>query len=180
VAYDPTSRQLFNLTPRALYGFDADSWHCLWQRDKVRGERWPDDVGLYVHPQSNMVLGAWFTPDPALQVWNQERWIPVRMPAGLAQAESAGGKALRPGGPLPDSSANCLPSTEADSFISIDAARLAAMRMDVKRNRDEDRLLEAHWLSFLPANQGAAKFGRSQLPPDEIPMKKAAPLVAGK
>ena len=31
-AYDPQTRQLLTLTPRALYGFDSQAWHCLWQR----------------------------------------------------------------------------------------------------------------------------------------------------
>ena len=44
------------------------------------------------------------------------------------------------------------------------AAKLAAMRMDAQRDRNEDRLLDAHLLSFRPANQGTFEFGRSALP----------------
>jgi hypothetical protein len=164
VTYDPASRQLLSLMPRALYGFDSEVWHCLWQRQKEKGEHWPDDVGLYLHPQSNLVVGAWFMPQPTLKVWKGSHWIPVQVQGKEADSITSASGALLPSGPLPNISDNMIPSTEPDAFISINAAKLAAIRMDVRRNRDEDRLLGAHLLSFRPANQGAIEFGRSDLP----------------
>ena len=175
VTYDPASQQLLSLMPRALYGFDTELWHCLWQRQKEKGERWPDDVGLYLHPQSNLIVGAWFMPQPTLKVWQGSHWIPVQMQGKPVDSITSVGATLEPSGPLPDISDNLLPATEPDKFISIHAGKLAAMRMDVRRNREEDRLLDAHLLSFRPANQGTFEFGRSTLP---LESTKEAPAGA--
>lgn len=185
ISYDPVGRQLLSLTPRALYGFDSDKWHSLWQRDKVKGERWPDEVGLYVHPQSHLILGALFMPQPSLRVWKEERWIPVRIPQEVEASLAETSATTQAGGALPNVSDNLVPSTEPDTFISLDAVGLSAIRMDAQRNRSEDHLLPAHWLSFRPANQGTIKFSRSTLPleqaaatPDLAPQQNGAPLPA--
>lgn len=172
VAYDSASRQLLMLLPRGFYGFDSERWNCLWRRDKLKGEEWPEEVGLYVHPRSGLTLGAWFMPRPTLKVWREESWIPVRMAtepgtqmmmADRATTDTAG-KDLRPGGPLPVGSDNLLPATMPDTFVSIDREGLSAMRMDAQRDRDKDRLIEGYLLTFTPANQGGGHWLRGGLP----------------
>ncbi|MCL5270364.1 MAG: hypothetical protein M1457_07420 [bacterium] len=178
VAYDPVGHRLLTLTPRALYGFVTGDWQCLWERGKVKGEDWPDEVGLSIHPLSNMIVGSWFMPRPEFRVWLQDHWVSVQPagelappPGGLPSAVSAPSAA---GGVLPDKSLNLVPAMEPDAFISIDTERLAAIRMDIDRPREADRLLGAHWLNLLPVNAAPDLKSQSVLPPDVQPATPAA------
>ncbi len=165
VAFDPLTNHLLALTPRALYAFDAKDWHSLWERDKVKGEQWPEEMGLYVHPASQLILGAWFMPRPVFRVWQRGEWAPVtESPEVTAATQDL--KALLPGGPLPNNYANIIPAMVPDSFISIDATQLAAMRMDLERNRDNDRQIQAHWLTFQSADTPLPLRRWSSLDPD--------------
>lgn len=166
VVYEPATSQLLCLTPLALYCFDADAWHCLWQRPKERsGEPKPEDVALYVHPQGHLVLGAWFVPRAVLRVWGGHGWIPVQpAPIPAADGETTLTQALGDtAGNLPDLSDNLVPATQPGAFIAVDTERLNAMRMDAPRNGDEDRLMGATWLAFQPANAGPIPFARRPL-----------------
>ncbi|HOR29318.1 MAG TPA: hypothetical protein PLG73_14995 [Candidatus Sumerlaeota bacterium] len=151
IAYDPHHRMLLSLTPRAFYGYDAGQWTELWSRPKIKGERWPDELGLYVHPFTDLTLGIWFMPGPILRIWNQRQWKPVMVPGVELREIRERRISTWPGGPLPDSSHNLVPSTEPGAFISLDSRHLTAIRLDAPRDREQDRLLQAHYLRFVPA-----------------------------
>lgn len=171
--YDPSSRQLLTLTPRVLYGFEGDVWHCLWQCPKERGD-WPGEVALYVHPQSRTVLGAWFLRGVTLRVWKGTGWIPVQPIADAATSATA--RQPGPGGPLPNIGDNLLPATQPDCFISLDADALNALRMDAPRDRSRDRLRGAWWLTLKAANTGSIAYARHPMVRET---SASAPVVAG-
>ncbi len=152
LVYDPHGRRLLSLTPRALYGFAADQWQVLWSlKQNEPGQT--DELGLYVHPFSRMVLGIWFKPGPLPKVWEDGKWIPVMMPGEQRGRVLERGAHTWVGGPLPDRPVNLLPAHEENSFISIDAPRLTEIRLDLARDRDADRLLAGHYLRFIPAGE---------------------------
>jgi hypothetical protein len=148
VAFDTRAHQLLSLTPRSLYAFEGDTWKELWTRPKPRGEDWPDQLGLYVHPLSNLTLGIWFKGMAEMHVWAGSQWQPVAAGLGMDQVTWDSGDDSVAGGPWPNLAENLIPALANDAFISIDGEQLARLRMDVPRNRDEDRLLGAHWISL--------------------------------
>lgn len=180
VVWDPTTRQLLSLTPRALYGFEGEQWRCLWQKAKAHND-WPEDVALYVHPQSRLALGAWFMPRLTLRVWRGTGWAPVRLAhqnaAGVTTTTSTSNIPVKgAGGPMPNAPENLVPAAQPDAFISIDAARFNAMRMDAPRDRSQDRLMGAWRLTIRAADAGAIAYMRRALgseSPDGTPISLA-------
>ncbi|MEN6626399.1 MAG: hypothetical protein ABFD69_09250 [Candidatus Sumerlaeia bacterium] len=145
LAYNPGARLLLNLTPRGFHGFENGHWHELWRGSSE--DRWPDQMGLYVHPGSLQTLGIWFMDTPQLRVWSGRDWIPVDLPDGYAG--------------LPDKRENLLPAMHGDGFVVVDSERIAALRMNAARDRDLDRRLNACELKLKPVGElkypGAAK-----------------------
>ena len=190
VAYYPPSGGLMALTPIALYSFQVDRWRQLWRREKGEDMDWPEEVGLYVHPLTNLTVGAWFLPKPLFAVWEGKDWRRVslvvrqqgteveRWKASAMQVEMRPGNAAllrgqRVGGELPDKDSDVLPALAPDAFIAIDSDRLAHIRMDAPRDRDKDRFLGASWLQFAPMTQALPPL--SALTPETTPVLTATP-----
>ncbi len=131
---------LLSLTPGHLYGFDSRNWHELW-RDTGKND-WPEQVGLYVHPLTGQTVGIWFNETPRAGVWSGRDWIPVEVPVEAHEA-----------GAFPAWRRNLLPAMHRTSFISIDAADIAAIRMNANRDRQQDRNLAAWELTLVPAGE---------------------------
>ncbi|MCE5229136.1 hypothetical protein LLG95_06020 [bacterium] len=136
LSYHSGARLLLNLTPKSFDGFESNEWHQLWQKSAADETPWPDQIGLYVHPVTLQTLGIWFMDKPLARVWSGRDWIPVELPQG-------------PSG-LPSTRENLLPAMHGDTFISIDAERVAALRMNARRDRDLDRRLTACELHLIP------------------------------
>lgn len=136
LAYHPGARFLLNLTPRSFYGFGAGQWHPLWELPSNDRSPWPDQMGLYVHPDTLQTVGIWFLEQPQVRVWSGSAWIGVDLPAG-------------PTG-LPATRENLLPSMHDDGYIAIEAERVAALRLNAQRDRDQDRKLTAFELHLVP------------------------------
>ena len=142
LAYHPGLRQLLGLTPRRLYGFDARNWNELWDEPSSDRLAWPEQVGLYVHPETLQTLGIWYLNPPVVRVWEEKGWVPVTL---------SGGRDVEG---LPDRGRDFLPAQSDGSFVTVDVDRLAAIRMNARRDRDQDRALTAWQITLAPASGG--------------------------
>ena len=145
-SFDPTLRKVISLTPDKFYGFDGVGWSRLWKTDKDID--WPRQIGLYVHPISRTILGIWFEPQPRLAIWNGEDWKRVHTAAEQQNLNLNEAATIQHA--LPRKREDLVPAMEPGAYVSIDADRLAAIRMDLPRDRSLDRLVEAYWVRFLP------------------------------
>lgn len=136
LAYHPGARLLLNLTPRSFYGFGSGQWRPLWELPPDDKSPWPDQMGLYVHPDTLQTVGIWFMDRAQVRVWSGRAWIPVDLPEG-------------PTG-LPATRENLIPSMHDNGYIAIEAERVAALRLNARRDRDQDRNLTAFELHLIP------------------------------